>query len=106
MSESKNDIWSAGRVIQYLLIMIAISASSYIVAQINDLSKTVSDMEHRLIRMEEGTATIVRELEEETKDQEVRLNKVETKTTIHEGKISSLTSATTDHEVRLRTLEH
>ncbi len=78
---AQSDIWSAGRVIQYILIVIAISAIGYTGTQMNYLALTISDMDNRLIRLEANVSGLVsaqiEEISTDLKDHETRLRRLE-----------------------------
>ncbi len=101
----QNDVWSAGRVLQYILIAIAFSACSYMVTEINDLSRTLNMVDRRLLRLEERIAIRVANLEEQRQDYTTRLNKADKRTIINEGKLGNMHIKMGDHELRLRALE-
>ncbi len=81
MSESKNDLWSAGRVIQYFLICIAIAAIGYTGAQMRNLAETMDNIDNRLTRLETNTGGLIKnrldDLEYNIKDHETRIRVLE-----------------------------
>ncbi len=77
MSESKNDLWSAGRGIQYFLICIAIAAIGYTSAQMRNLAEIMDNIDDRLTRLETNTSGLIKnqldDLEDRIKDHETRI---------------------------------
>lgn len=78
---AQNDIWSAGRVVQYFLMTVAIGAIGYTGAQMNRLALTINDMDSRLIKLEANVSGLmsaqIREITTDLKDHESRLRRLE-----------------------------
>ncbi len=77
----ESDVWSAGRVIQYILIVIAIGSIGYTGNQINILALTIKDMDSRLIKLEANVSGLmsaqIKEITNDLKDHENRLRRLE-----------------------------
>lgn len=77
----QSDVWSAGRVVQYLLITIAIGAIGYTGKQMTNLVTTISHMDSRLIRLEANVSGLmssqIKDIHDDLKDHESRLRRLE-----------------------------
>lgn len=80
--QKDNDLWSAGRVIQYILISIAIAAIGYTGSQMRGLAVTMDHIDNRLTRLETHASGLMKK------------------------RIDDIDDAIKDHETRIRTLEH
>lgn len=79
--QKDDDLWSAGRIIQYLLITIAIAAIGYTGSQMRGLAITMNNIEGRLTKLETNVSGLVTKRLDDfdymMRDHEVRIRKLE-----------------------------
>ncbi len=78
---TETDLWSAGRIIQYILITVAIAAVGYTGKQLTSLATTITNMDSRLIKLEVNVSGLmssqIKEIHADIKDHESRIRNLE-----------------------------